>query len=901
VADFRINVIINPVPAVAGARKVDAALTRTTARAGLLRSGLLRALAPLATGAFIVKGVKTLADFGQAMSSVAAITEAVGEEFDALREKAILLGRDTRFSATEAAQGMTFLARAGFDAKEVLEAIGPTLDLAVAGNLDLARAADISSNVLKGFRLPVSEMGRVLDVMAVAANSSNTSVSQLGDAMKFVAPVAAGLGLSVEETTAAIGSLSDAGLQASLGGTGLRKVLGELEAPSDKTKRIFRDLGINFEDVGVSASGLITSLALLKQSGVDVGDALEVFGQRGGPAFEVMVNAVPDIEELKIKLDGAAGAAGRMAEIMDDNLFGALRRVRSAFETLIIRVGDDGASGVLRDAFESLAEGLRFLSDNISKFVNAVQGISFVVAVRQVLNLTAAIKALTLAAIANPLGAFITIISVGIGTLIAFRDEITTTKDSFTTLGDVATAASDIISQAFDSWVPLIQEVGAAINDAFGGAFDGLTLDLQTVILGIAAFVDTSIGLFRFLGDSLVTVFTSLPGVVGEVVTDIGLSLLRFIEDNVSGRTLAQFVALGKTIRSFGLGILNFFRAMDISLTQLAQGQGDLALETAGQAVELLGNQALGLGKTFSSTFQGELRRQANNPNYLADIVNPFEGAGAEAAAKLGAGFETALDFTGATDAAVAALAAADAAAAQRIALAAQAEAQAAANEKTKEGIELQGQLTGKTAEATVSIGSMSESLSGGLREGLKNGLAGLTDVSGAAEGLVVNGFSAAEDAIVSFATTGEADIGALIDGILADLARLLARQALLGLLNAVTGGAAGGGGVAGIGSLLGGERAEGGPVQSGVPFLVGERGPELFIPPGAGSIATAAATAGAGRGAAAPAPAPPVNVTVVNSSTPEDTIAAMGSAQGTQLIMNAISQNPTLIKNALQ
>jgi len=895
--DFRINVVINPVPAVAGARKVDAALTRTTAKAGLLGAALVRALAPIATGAFLIVGIKTLANFGQSMSQVAAITGALGDEFEDLREQAILLGRDTRFSATEAADGMTFLARAGFDAVEVLEAIGPTLDLAVAGSLELARAADISSNVLKGFRLPVSEMGRVLDVMAVAANSANTNVSQLGDALKFVAPVAAGLGLSLEETTAAIGALSDAGLQASLGGTGLRKVLGELEAPSIKSQKIFRDLGLDYRDVGVSVSGLITTLGLLKQSGVDVGDALELFGQRGGPAFEVMVNAVPSITELREKLDGAAGAGERMADIMDDNLLGALRRVRSAFQTLVIRLGDSGATGAIRNAFETLAAGLRAVSDDLTGFINVVQGITFVIVVQQVKNLTLSLKALALAAAANPLYALAVAVTLITGLLIAFREEITLTNESTTTLADVAQAAFDQIAVIMDSFVPLVQGIGDEINAVFGGAFDGFELNLQNVLLAIATFSDVAIGIFFGLGNSLTELFLGLPRAIGSGIFVVLQGINNFIEKTIDVST-ALFSAVAFSAKQLGLSLVIFFGEMDVALTQLLQGQADAAASTAAQAQEVLNGQFDGIGDNFMKKFKSEVS-EGELTRTIEEIANPFEGAGQEMAANMTKGFEDGIAFSGVTDFILETFVAADALAAEREALERQAEAQRLANEETAKAVELQAALTEKTGGATGAVGSMAESLQGGFRAGLENGLAGITDVAGAMEGAMTNAFGSAEDALVSFATTGEADFAGLVNGILADITRLLARQAILALINSFTGGAAGGGGAAGIAGLFA-AKAEGGPVRPGEPTIVGERGPELFVPPGAGSIATAAATAAAGGGTPQVVQAPPVNVSVVNVTDPSEVVSAINSPEGEQMIMNVIQKNRSTVKNNL-
>ena len=199
----------------------------------LLRTAL-GALAAVGIAQGIAQGTRLLADFSQTMSTVRGVANATEEQFGALRDEAKRLGETTRFSASEAAEGMLFLSRAGFTAEESMASIGDTLKLAQVGALDLGTAADIASNVLAGFRGDTSQLASVIDVLAKAANSSNTNVQQLGQGLKFVAPVAAGLGVSIEETSAAIGTLSDAGLQATLAGTGLRKIMATLERRSEE-------------------------------------------------------------------------------------------------------------------------------------------------------------------------------------------------------------------------------------------------------------------------------------------------------------------------------------------------------------------------------------------------------------------------------------------------------------------------------------------------------------------------------------------------------------------------------------------------------------------------------------------------------------------------------------------
>ncbi len=158
--------------------------------------------------------LRTGAEFDSGMRKVAAVSGAAGSEIKALRDIAKELGSTTQFSATQAADAMGFLAQAGFSANEVMGAIPSTLQLASAAQLDLASAADITSNILAGFGLEVSELGRANDVLVKTFTSANTDLVQLGQAMKFVGPVAKAAGVSFEETAAAVGLLGNAGIQA---------------------------------------------------------------------------------------------------------------------------------------------------------------------------------------------------------------------------------------------------------------------------------------------------------------------------------------------------------------------------------------------------------------------------------------------------------------------------------------------------------------------------------------------------------------------------------------------------------------------------------------------------------------------------------------------------------------
>jgi TP901 family phage tail tape measure protein len=310
----------------------------------------------LIAGAAFGAGIKSVSEFGAKMSEVAAVSRATGSQLDAMREQAKELGATTKFSASEAAGGMAFLARAGFDANQTMAALPATLDLAAAGGLGLAEAADIASNIMQGFGANANEAGRFADVLAETAANSNTNIQQLGEAMKLAAPVANSLGVGVEEASAAVGVLSNAGLQASMAGTGLRRVLTSLANPSAELKQLMGGLS-------VESDGLTKVMQHLKEQNLTTGQAMELFGDRGGTAFLVMEEGIDTMVDLNGKLDASSGAAKQMADTMNDNLAGSFKQMMSAAENLAIELGDAGLTAILRGVIDAITFLIRKLSE----------------------------------------------------------------------------------------------------------------------------------------------------------------------------------------------------------------------------------------------------------------------------------------------------------------------------------------------------------------------------------------------------------------------------------------------------------------------------------------------------------------------------------------------------------
>ena len=317
-------------------------------------------LASAATVAFAAVAGKALSMAGgydAAMRSVQAKTGATGDLMDRLSEQSREMGRTTVHSATEAARGQAFLAQAGFDANEVLSALPGTLALATAGELGLADAADIASNVLTGFALNVSEADRVADVLALTAQSSNTNVQQMGDAMKFAAAVAAAAEVDFEEAAAAIGLLANAGFQGESGGTALRGAMSKLLNPTKAAQKILDKLGIS----AVTSTGALKPLhdivGQFEQAGLTAGDAMKIFGQRAGPGMLALVSQGSDaLVDLTGGLKNAGGTAQKTADIMAGGLWGAMKNIASIVADAWIAFGKRLTPAVIaaRDIFAKL-------------------------------------------------------------------------------------------------------------------------------------------------------------------------------------------------------------------------------------------------------------------------------------------------------------------------------------------------------------------------------------------------------------------------------------------------------------------------------------------------------------------------------------------------------------------
>lgn len=307
----------------------------------------------------------TFVQFRQEMNNVRAITDATDRQFERLKGTALELGRTTQFTATDAARAMAFLARTGLDVNQTIAVLPGTLNLAAATAVDLATAADLSTNILKGMGLEISQLDGLVDILAKTTNSANVNIFELGEAMKIVAPVAADAGISVQKLSAMIGILGDAGIKGTLAGTALRRSILAIQTGAGTAGEALSGLGIQVEDASGNLIGLDQVLRMLEKGLVSNEDAFKIFGLRAISAAKVLAGrGADDIEKFTKALDEAGGTAERMAEQQLAGLPGAIKLTTSAAESSAIAWGDalepalTGVAFVIRELLIPLFNGI---------------------------------------------------------------------------------------------------------------------------------------------------------------------------------------------------------------------------------------------------------------------------------------------------------------------------------------------------------------------------------------------------------------------------------------------------------------------------------------------------------------------------------------------------------------
>lgn len=335
-----------------------------------------------------VAAAKVGGDFEAQMSRVKAISGATGDTFEQMKQQAIDLGAKTAFSAKESAAGMENLASAGFSAQEIMKAMPGLLDLAAVSGGDVALASENTATALRGFGLEASEAGHVADVFARAAADTNAEVGDMGEALKYVAPVANSMGISLEETAAAIGIMSDAGIKGSQAGTTLRGALSRLARPTKAMQDTMDNLGVSFYDADGKMKPLKTQVELLKKAFEGLtpeqqqNALVTLYGQESLSGMMALIDKGPDsLGKLTKSLKDSDGAADDMARTMQDNMNSSIEQMFGAFESAAIVIQKILAPSIKKvaDAISGLVEKFVSAPESTQRLVVAIGAIAIAI------------------------------------------------------------------------------------------------------------------------------------------------------------------------------------------------------------------------------------------------------------------------------------------------------------------------------------------------------------------------------------------------------------------------------------------------------------------------------------------------------------------------------------------
>ena len=293
------------------------------------------------------------------------------------------MGATTQFTASDAAEGMGFLAQAGLKAEEIVSALPESLKLAAAAQVGLGESSDIVTNVMAGFGLAVDELPRATDVLTKAFTSANTNLTQLAEAIKFAGSTVSSGGVGFEEGTAALALMGNAGLQASIAGTSLRGAVARLLSPTAKNAAIMKKLGINLKTAEGQMKPLSEVVRQLTPHVKDAGLFMQLFGQRAGPGMLVLTRqGVPALQKLTEELKNSGGTADRIAKAQMKGFIGSMRELKSAFEAIQLAIAESGLLKFVTDIAKRLASWFRELSKTnpkILKWGTIIAGVTAVV------------------------------------------------------------------------------------------------------------------------------------------------------------------------------------------------------------------------------------------------------------------------------------------------------------------------------------------------------------------------------------------------------------------------------------------------------------------------------------------------------------------------------------------
>ena len=587
-------------------------LGETLQSAGDKISGVGQKLLPVTAGvtALGTIAVKTGADFDSAMSKVAAVSGATGSEIDALREKAREMGSKTKFSASEAAEAMNYMAMAGWKTNDMLSGIEGIMNLAAASGEDLASTSDIVTDALTAFGLSASDSGHFADILAAASSNANTNVSMMGETFKYAAPVLGSLGYSAEDSAIAIGLMANAGIKSSQAGTALRAAITNLAKPTDTVASAMEQYGISLTDSSGKMYSLRELMEQLRQKlgGLSEAEqaqaAASLFGKEAMSGMLAIINGSPaDFEKLSNAIDtcsdtvdGYNGTTEKMAAVMQDNLAGQVTILKSQLEELAISFSD-----ILMPTVRSIVSRIQELVDKLNQLnpqaketiakialVAAALGPMLVVLGKTISSVGTVFSAVSklpalFSAVQSGIGAITGALGVSLGPLLAIiaavaalvaafvhlwktNDEFKSNiiaiweqiKSTFTGLTQGITDRLNALGFDFKSFTDVLKAAWDGLCNLLAPIFEGVFQNISNIFSGFADILlnslDVLIGLFtgdwEQCWDGIKGIFTSIWDFIVNTFRNI-MNTLKGIADVVLGWFGTSWNEVWTSIKTF--------------------------------------------------------------------------------------------------------------------------------------------------------------------------------------------------------------------------------------------------------------------------------------------------------------------------------------------------------------
>lgn len=492
----------------------DAGTSSGSSFAGTFGKAALKgiAAATAAIGSVVMASINAGLDFDATMSEVGAISGATGEDFDALREKAQYMGATTKFSATESAEALTYMAMAGWKTEDMLGGIEGIMNLAAASGEDLALTSDIVTDALTAFGLAAEDSTHFADVLAAASSNANTNVSMLGASFKYTAPVAGALGYSVEDAAVALGLMANAGIKADTAGTALRATLTNMANPTNRMWGAMKTLGVSLTDDEGNMLSLMEVMRDLRNGFAGLTEdeaaatAANLAGKEAMSGLLAIVNASDeDFDKLTNAIYGADGAAQQMSATMQDNLQGDITIMKSAIEGFEIAVSD-ALTGSLREI-------VQFGSDSISELTMAFQSEGAEGAVK----------------------AFGEILTRGIARVIERLPEVV--ELATTLLGTLGRGIIDNLPLLAESAVSIITTLAADLGEALPTLIPAIVDILLQIVNTLTApeqigmLIDAALSLISGLEDGLLAALPELAAATPEIIRNISTGIVEHLPE----------------------------------------------------------------------------------------------------------------------------------------------------------------------------------------------------------------------------------------------------------------------------------------------------------------------------------------------------------------------------------